>query len=129
MTITGPSQRPGGGEIRLPRARSPHAPFPMMTIRDRHEEEDHREMKRHLPPLWETGKGQHQVDVSRSAVDRSIAGSHGGSIGRAETIVKFENVPKNVKTSAKGDGVFKNMKIQKTPAMSKPKANVEAFEE
>jgi murein DD-endopeptidase MepM/ murein hydrolase activator NlpD len=63
-------------------------------------------------------RGQDQVSVDRASIDKSIAGQHGGHIGKAQVDVNFHNVPKNVKTTAKGDGAFKDVRLERTPAMN-----------
>lgn len=67
---------------------------------------------------WAMHRGQHQPTPDRAAIDKSIAGQHGGTIGKAEVRVKFDNVPKNVKTDANGEGAFKNIRQEKTSAMN-----------
>jgi hypothetical protein len=67
---------------------------------------------------WAMHRGQHQPTPNRAEIDKSIAGQHGGTIGKAEVRVKFDNVPKNVKTDANGEGAFKNIRQEKTSAMN-----------
>jgi len=62
--------------------------------------------------------GQSQVSVSRSAVDKSIAGQVNGSIGKAQVDVNFNNVPPGTKVAADGEGVLKDIRVRKTPAMN-----------
>src|SRR5262249_42736660 len=103
MTVTGPPGR-RATDVHLPRPRPASAPqvFPPMTIRDRHEEENQRETRRAraFPPMRVTRStvagsgGDSQISIDRSAIDKSIAGQHGGSIGSAQVNVKFDNVPK-----------------------------------
>jgi murein DD-endopeptidase MepM/ murein hydrolase activator NlpD len=123
MTITGPRQLPGA-EIRLPRARPPQAQPPMMTLRDRHEDEDQKERKPRAP-MWTVNRGQSQVSVDGAAIDRSIAGQVNQNLGRAEVNVKFDNMPRNAKASANGDGIFKEMNVSQTRSMAKTGATEE----
>jgi hypothetical protein len=67
---------------------------------------------------WVAHRGQQQTAVDRSAIDKSIAGQHGGSLGKAEAVVRFENTPRNVKTRANGTGAFKDIRLERTPAMN-----------
>jgi hypothetical protein len=87
---------------------------------DRHgEAEDAKEARRDAAISHMRGwRGQAQPTIDRGAIDKSIAGQHGGSIGSAEVRVKFDNVPKNVKTHARGDGVFKDVRLERTPSMN-----------
>jgi hypothetical protein len=67
--------------------------------------------------LW-GGKGQFQTAVSRAAIDRHIGEQQQvgapATGGKMKVVVKFHNVPKGVKTEAKGDGALKDITTHKT---------------
>jgi len=66
--------------------------------------------------LTRTDQATEGRDDART-VDRDLANQRANSLGGADVNVHFSNVPRHVKTSAKGRGAFKDLRVHQTPAM------------